>query len=931
LRRVMRVALVLVGMFLTTMVCHQWSTWAAGRAPATTTAVPQDERSASFAEGKRLFREGHYAQATPFFEQAQEQSPEDPWAELYLRISQARVQQQTAGLALAPPVISKPAIIRVIGAPPVRIHPVAKPPPPPAAPPIPPAAPPAPPERLSAPAPGEAPPLSPRPPAPPAAVEPTPEVLEPVVPYPQEVPLPAPGPLTTAPAPDVPVQAHADVIEFSPETQQVVGHGHVRITHEGLLLTCDRVIVFSETRDALAEGHVRLTGPEGVLTGETVYYNFRTKKGTVLHGGGEFFPWYGRGPHVVKTAEHTLRIRNGYVTTCELDPPHYRFQSKQATVYLDDKVVAKHVWFIVGNTRLWYMPRWSYSLRENRQKWSFFPGKKKPWGQFLLGKYRYELTANAKGTFHWDWRRYFGHAQGLDFKYRTRHLGYGLLRTYYNEEPDQHKRKEELLKGQDHDRYRVLLRHRWDIAPSTNFLVDFQKYSDVDFRRDFLFREEFQSDTEPESFALLTHTRPMSTLTALFKRRVNRFQTVTELLPEAKWELLEQRVWDTPFFYASSVAASNSNHKPARSDDRDDDTASVDIVNELKYGWRLLRYLHVTPRGSVQQTYYRKDDPGGDDRADGKRHYLVGAAKLGVDASTKLYRLFDVQANLFGVAIQQLRHVITPAVGFSWAPASTLLAGHPTAAGIGGSRQRTFSLGLENKLQAKQLIGDREQKVDMGRLLLSSSYDNVVTKEAWQLSNITADLELQPHPNLRIESDTSYDHRQDVFPTWNLDVVFSGDPVVARTPLTALELRERGSEEILEMKRPRWFIGVGHRYQRESRSEMTLDLRWQPHPKWWVDWFNRFTYKEVAGSAKRINRNREFQIIVTRDLHDWLMQVTVGEDRDLGGVFLLSFVLKAFPEIPLSLEDSYHQPKHGSQSSAFYAGTPYYTPPTTTP
>jgi hypothetical protein len=64
------------------------------------------------------------------------------------------------------------------------------------------------------------------------------------------------------------------------------------------------------------------------MTGETVYYNFTTKKGTSLHGGAEFFPWYSRGPHMVKTSEHTIRVREGYLTTCDIVPPHYRFQSQ---------------------------------------------------------------------------------------------------------------------------------------------------------------------------------------------------------------------------------------------------------------------------------------------------------------------------------------------------------------------------------------------------------------------------------------------------------------------------------------------------------------------------------------------------------------------------------------------------------------------------
>ena len=54
-----------------------------------------------------------------------------------------------------------------------------------------------------------------------------------------------------------------------------------------------------------------------------------------------------------------------------------------------------------------------------------------------------------------------------------------------------------------------------------------------------------------------------------------------------------------------------------------------------------------------------------------------------------------------------------------------------------------------------------------------------------------------------------------------------------------------------------------------------------------------------------------------RDLHDWVGEMVYRVDREFGEELYLTFTLKAYPEMPFELGDSYHQPKLGSQDSPF--------------
>ena len=110
--------------------------WAAGRAPAVPArmvATPADAWNARWTEGKQLFQQRDFRSASAVFASLQPQRPNDPWLELYLRVSRLRLQQLQA-----PPVESlpTPAILRVMGMPPVVIRPTERPllTPPPASP-----------------------------------------------------------------------------------------------------------------------------------------------------------------------------------------------------------------------------------------------------------------------------------------------------------------------------------------------------------------------------------------------------------------------------------------------------------------------------------------------------------------------------------------------------------------------------------------------------------------------------------------------------------------------------------------------------------------------------------------------------------------------------------------------------------------------------
>jgi len=110
-----------------------------------------------------------------------------------------------------------------------------------------------------------------------------------------------------------------------------------------------------------------------------------------------------------------------------------------------------------------------------------------------------------------------------------------------------------------------------------------------------------------------------------------------------------------------------------------------------------ISFLQITPFTGIRETIYDAD-MNADARA--RTIFLTGA-----DMSTKFYRVFDVKTNAFGLDINQLRHVITPTVGYAYDHKPTVRASAlrqiDSVDDISYSNNR-FSLGLTNALQTKR-------------------------------------------------------------------------------------------------------------------------------------------------------------------------------------------------------------------------------------
>jgi len=683
----------------------------------------------------------------------------------------------------------------------------------------------------------------------------------------------------------IPIIVNGDKVEFFAEGKKVIAEGNVLIEYQDAKLTCDKVTVFNETKQAIAEGDVILRYPkvneEGeevitVIRGKRATYNFQTKQGSLIEATIESTPFYGISTQVDKVSDDELKAKKAYITTCNLDKPHYRLRAKQILIYPGDKIVAKNVVFMSGECPVFYIPKYVQRIDDKRPRVTVVPGHDKDWGTYLLTAWRYYFIEDQQGRLHLDYREKKDFAWGVTHKYKISDLGEGLLKTYYMHERSIQSKHlwDEDRRTKEKERFKIQWYHKKEIDDQTTALLEYHKFKDDTFMKDYFFRE-YEKDEEPETYFLLTHNIPIGTFSFQTEKRVNRFYSASiERLPELALDTTEQEVFNTPLYFSNETSFSNLRKRYPNSSNHED-ANRLDAYNKLSLP-KKIAFINIDPFVGVRQTYFSEDALHNSD-------IVRGIFYTGIDLSTKFFRIFDVKGDFLGIEINKLRHVITPTIEYSYIhdpsiPPSNLLSFDEIDS---IDRENKVTLSLENKLQTKR----KDVSRDLVRFILSTDYLFKKDPEGSRFVSITSDLEITPAAWLRIESDTTFDTRLKRFTTVNAD--FS-----------------------IRSEDDKWSFGFGERYERKLNRQLEMQLGYRINPKWKFSIYERFypTFSQL----------KEQEYVITRDLHCWVFTISYNVTRGTGEEIWFALRLKAFPEMGFEFNKSYHSPKPRSQSEGGY-------------
>lgn len=697
-----------------------------------------------------------------------------------------------------------------------------------------------------------------------------------------------------------PIIINGDNVEYSTDNKEVTATGNIEVIYKGAKLTCNKLKVNMQTKEGLAEGNARLEDAKGVITGERIIYDFQNKTGVIINADFRANPYFGKARKVEKVSDSEFVAKNGYMTTCNLDHPHYRFAVKKLNMFPGEKMQAQEATLYLGAVPVAYLPRFNYSMKEPIMHVQVEPGKSKDWGLYILNTWRYNLTENVNARVSLDYRSKLGFAEGFDINYTKSPVGKGDFKFYYtNEKPDN---LPEGSSPSEFQRYFMRWRHKWNIDPVTNVTAEFYKITDKrrkvdsehEILKDYFFRE-YEKDSQPLSYLLFHHSFNYSSIDVLLQKRTNHWFDQLDKQPEIDYSLPSLQLGESPFYFENVSQLANYNKKATTSPATPDDVTVTrfDTTNKLSLPTKV-GFIEFKPFASSRQTFY---DKGANDQSAIVRTIFSG----GVDLSTKFYRIFDVKTNFLGLDINVLRHIITPTIGYLYTHVPTIPGSNIRQIDSVDSinRGNTATVGLSNKLQTKR----NGQSVDFVDFLVTTDYvirpktgDNAIFTPLpgehlkSDYSDILFKLKVLPYSWVRLEANATFEHSDQTNVNYNKFSLVNYD----------LSFDLGGGRS----------FSLGQRYERKGKNEVTAGLNWRLSPKWKFSMYQRYNFKK-SPSLKR--GSQEQQYTLTRDLHCWEVDMAYNIKKNEGSTIYFTFRLKAFPENEFGFDQTTHRVKSGTQ------------------
>ncbi len=511
------------------------------------------------------------------------------------------------------------------------------------------------------------------------------------------------------------VYSARDSIVYSMRTRRMYLYGEGQTNYQQMSLKAEQININWDNATLIASGVQDTVQADSVIgkpmirdageeyRGDTVAYQFRTRKGRITLGRTEIDEGFYTGEQIKKVDVNVLYVSDGRYTTCDLDHPHFYFTSPRMKLYVRDKVVVEPVYFYLADVPVFALPFGVFPSRGGRASGIIAPafGSDNRTGQYLshLGYY-WALSDYVDVATMFDLTTRGGWANRSRLNYSLRYNFTGALDAEYRRfvsgeagDPDY----------QSSDAYDIGLRHNQVIDPSSRIDVNF-RFTSANFGA---YSRNIEDILAQNIFSAASYSKTWDRSNRSLAIGITRDQSITtgevrEVLPSLSFSQSQifpfrsrsrgrglslggdvDRPWIEMLGMNYSASFLNQRTKISTSLDslyRDgllvpgkDFTRGTSRALTQNLGFSIspkVGYVTVTPSLSFSDARTWQDDrvPYRDNTDstlafnDVYRQNIRGNLSTGVSASTRFYGL--AQPGIFGV--QALRHTVNPTLGLSY-------------------------------------------------------------------------------------------------------------------------------------------------------------------------------------------------------------------------------------------------------------------------
>lgn len=153
-------------------------------------------------------------------------------------------------------------------------------------------------------------------------------------------------------------------------------HGSAVVSREGERIAADTIVYDERRKSVVATGSPKLSSPQSEdLKGRVMYYDLETRRASVRGGTTRLTEGASWIVHGDVTAEGRDRFYASHArfTTCDLEVPHYHFESDQIVMIRGKTLVARPARLYFGNVPVMWLPFVFQSLETGRRSGLLMP------------------------------------------------------------------------------------------------------------------------------------------------------------------------------------------------------------------------------------------------------------------------------------------------------------------------------------------------------------------------------------------------------------------------------------------------------------------------------------------------------------------------------------------------------------------------------
>jgi len=451
-----------------------------------------------------------------------------------------------------------------------------------------------------------------------------------------------------------------------------------------------------------------------------IQYDSVDHTGVLRQVRGYSDPFYFGADEVRLLGPASFEVKNIWLTTCDLDDPHYRIRFSQARVEDGRLIMGKETRLQIGKRKrtFFYIPQISGLdfTGEDRLRLELETGQRSELGYYLNIAQWYSVTPNVDLAYRFYPTANEGLGFGLDGEYdfrqnpASRFFGSkGEFETLYTTK----------------DRGYTQWYHRQELSKDLTLLAQWEQWYDREFVKDF-YNNDYENRSGPRTFANLTYLKDGYIVTGTASKSTHNFIRETEKLPEATFHLLERRIGEGLYLSMDSVVGY---YDAGSSDVR---AQRYSQVARLSYDFNVMHGFNILPFVEGSATHYSERLATED--ADSRISGLAG-----VTTQFRFQRSYGGRGRFDG-----FKHIFVPSVTYFRESSSSIDDEDvPRFDAIDNrpSRER-----IESKID-NLVLGRNSENGQVWRVAKLTLYQgNDIWSETAEATDYEVDMEIRPRP-----------------------------------------------------------------------------------------------------------------------------------------------------------------------------------------